>query len=182
FFDPRLNNAAKFPIAAKAGFGNRNGGLSPDDDRITSKLPALHFYQLALPAPAPVAGQDFNEAAAKSGDELFSGKAKCNTCHVDPLWTEPGWNLHTPAEICIDAFQANRGPDGVYKTMNLNGLFVREEGLFMKPANKGRYYHDGRFATLQDVVNHYNTCKALGLTDQEKRDLVEYLKSLPESK
>ncbi|HUK32494.1 MAG TPA: hypothetical protein VLV86_01205 [Vicinamibacterales bacterium] len=65
--------------------------------------------------------------------------------------------------------------------MGLNGLFVREQGLFMNPANKGRYYHDSRFKTLLDVVNHYDKCKSLGLSVQEKHDLVEYLKSLPES-
>jgi cytochrome c peroxidase len=65
--------------------------------------------------------------------------------------------------------------------MNLSALFVRENGLFMNPANKGRYYHDGRFLTLLDVVNHYNTHFSLGLTTQEKLDLVEYLKSIPES-
>ena len=178
FFDPRLNNAAKFPIAAANGFADLPH-ISPDEDRITKKLPSLHFYQLAIPAPAPEPGVDFNVEAAERGDELFSGKAKCNDCHVEPLWTEPGWNLHTPAEIGIDSFQADRAPDGVYKTMNLAGVFVRENGLFMNPANKGRYYHDGRFATLLDVVNHYNTRFSLGLTAQEKSDLVEYLKSLP---
>jgi len=178
FFDPRLNNAAKFPIAAANGFADLSH-IDPDEDRITKKLPELHFYQLAIPAPAPEPGVDFNAAAAARGDELFSGKAKCNDCHVEPLWTEPGWNLHTPAEIGIDSFQADRAPDGVYKTMNLAGIFVRENGLFMNPANKGRYYHDGRFKTLLDVVNHYNTRFSLGLTAQEKSDLVEYLKSLP---
>jgi hypothetical protein len=79
----------------------------------------------------------------------------------------------------IDSFQADRAPDNVYKTMNLAGLFVRENGLFMNPANKGRYFHDGRFKTLLDVVNHYNVHFSLGLTAQEKSDLVEYLKSLP---
>lgn len=182
FFDPRLNNAAQFPIAAHFGFGNLNADLDPDSDRITSKLPALHFYQLAIPAPTPQAGKDFDAPAAKRGDDLFSGKAQCNSCHVDPLWTEPGWNLHPATDVCIDSFEADRAPDHSYKTMNLNGLFVREEGLFMAAANKGRFYHDGRFATLLDVVNHYNACKQLALTDQEKHDLVEYLKSLPESK
>ena len=181
FFDPRLNNAAKFPIAAANGFADLPH-IDPDDDQITAKLPALHFYQLAIPAPAPEEGIDFDTAAAARGDELFSGKAKCNNCHVDPLWTEPGWNLHTPAEIGIDSFEADRAPDGVYKTMNLAGIFVRENGLFMRPGNKGRYYHDGRFATLLDVVNHYNTRFSLGLTTQEKLDVVEYLKSLPERK
>ncbi len=177
FFDPRLNNAAKFPIAAANGFADLPH-IPPEQDRITKKLPSLHFYQLAIPAPAPEPGVDFNVAAAARGDELFTSKAKCNDCHVKPLWTEPGWNLHTPEEMGIDSFQADRAPDGVYKTMNLAGLFVRENGLFMNPANKGRYYHDGRFATLLDVVNHYNTLLSLGLTDQEKLDLVEYLKSL----
>jgi cytochrome c peroxidase len=43
---------------------------------------------------------------------------------------------------------------------------------------KGGFYHDGRFATLLDVVNHYNSFKKLNLSDREKNDLVEYLKSL----
>ena len=177
FFDPRLNNAAKFPIAAANGFGDLPH-IPPEQDRITKKLPALHFYQMAIPAPEPQPGVDFNIAAAARGDALFTGKAKCNDCHVDPLWTEPGWNLHTPAEIGIDSFQADRSPDGVYKTMNLAGVFIRENAVFMNPANRGKYYHDGRFATLLDVVNHYNTHFSLGLTAQEKTDLVEYLKSL----
>ncbi len=178
FFDPRLNNAAQFPIAAANGFGDLPH-IDPDDDLITRYLPALQFYQLAIPAPQPRPGIDFNENAAARGDDLFSGKAACNDCHVEPLWTEPGWNLHSPAEIGVDSFQADRAPDHSYKTMNLAGLFVRENGLFMKPSNKGRFYHDGRFATLLDVVNHYNTHFSLGLTAQEKHDLVEYLKSLP---
>lgn len=177
FFDPRLNNPAKFPIAAANGFGDLPH-IPPDQDRITKKLPALHFYQMAIPAPEPQPGVDFNAAAAARGADLFVGKAKCNDCHVTPLWTEPGWNLHTPEEMGIDSFQADRSPDGVYKTMNLAGVFIRENAVFMNPANKGHYFHDGRFKTLLDVVNFYNTRFSLGLTAQEKTDLVEYLKSL----
>jgi cytochrome c peroxidase len=44
--------------------------------------------------------------------------------------------------------------------------------------SKGGYYHDGRFATLKDVVKHYNNYFSLNLTPDEKRNLVEYLKSL----
>jgi len=62
--------------------------------------------------------------------------------------------------------------------MNLAGVFVRERGLFMKPENKGRFYHDGRFATLLDVVQSYNERFGLNLSAQEESDLVEYLKSL----
>ncbi len=176
FFDPRLDNATQFPIAAANKFGHIR--TNPDQDLVTSKLPALQFYLLAIPSPVPQPGIDFNKDAAARGDELFSGKAQCNNCHVEPLWTEPGWDLHKPSEIGVDSFEADRAPDGLYKTMNLGGIFVRERGLFMKPENKGHFYHDGRFKTLLDVVNHYNNVFSLNLTEPEKSDLVEYLKSL----
>src|SRR5215813_7252334 len=167
FFDPRLNDAAQFPIAALHGFGDLPH-ISPDDDRITSKLSDLQFYQLALPSPQPPAGS-FDPAAADRGDQLFSGKGKCNNCHVEPLWTDPGWNLHMPSEVCIDSFQANRAPDLRYRTSPIGVLFTHF---------KGGFYHDGRFATLDKVVDHYNTCMALGLTGAEKSDLIQYLLSL----
>ena len=168
FFDPRLNNAEQFPIAAANGFGDLPH-IDRNEDLITKKLPALHVYQLSLPAPKAQPGRDFDREAAARGDELFSGKAKCNNCHVEPLWTEPGWNLHTPDEVCLDSFQADRAPDHRYRTSPLGGLFTHQ---------KGGFFHDARFATLHDVVNHYDSCFSLGLTEQEKRDLVQYLLSL----
>jgi len=177
FFDERLDDTNKWPIAATFRFGHTSID-DPDNDLVTSKLPALQVFQLSIPAPKPAPGVDFDADAAERGDALFSGKANCNSCHREPIWTEPGWNDHSPAEMKIDSFQADRSPDGNYKTMNLAGLFIRERGLFMHTENKGRFYHDGRFQTLKDVVNSYNTRFSLGLTDQEKSDLVEYLKSL----
>jgi hypothetical protein len=172
FWDPRLNDAVQFPIAAAHGFGDlrlANGQyISPDDDMVTSKLQALQFYQLAIPSPQPPAGS-FDPAAAARGDELFSGKAKCNNCHVEPLWSDPGWNLHTPVEVCIDSFQANRAPDHRYRTSPIGDLFTH---------SKGGFYHDGRFPTLMSVVDHYNTCLRLGLSGGEKSDLIQYLLSL----
>ena len=164
FYDPRLDNAAQFPIAAANGFGH----IESSEDLITPKLPALHAYQLSLLAPLPPNGS-FDTAAAARGDALFEGKAKCASCHVPSLYTEPGWNLHTPAEIGVDSFQADRSPDLMYRTSPLKGLWTHTTGGF---------YHDGRFETLMDVVNHYDTHFGLGLTDAEKSDLVEYLKSL----
>jgi cytochrome c peroxidase len=164
FYDPRLNNAAQFPIAAANGFGN----IHSSPDLITSKLPALHAYQLSLLAPLPPSGS-FDVAAAGRGQVLFNGKAQCATCHTTPIFTEPGWNLHTPVEMGIDSFQADRSPELRYRTSPLKGLWTHTTGGF---------YHDGRFATLLDVVNHYNTLFSLGLTDAEKPDIVEYLKSL----
>jgi mono/diheme cytochrome c family protein len=177
FFDPRLDDTNRWPIAATARFGHTSVD-NPDDDQVTPKLPALHYYQLSLPAPKPTPGADFNVAAAERGKALFAGKANCSSCHRSPIWTEPGLNEHSPSEMKIDSFQADRSPDGTYKTMNLAGLYIRERGLFMKPENKGRFYHDGRFRTLLDVVNSYNSRFSLGLAPQEGQDLVEYLKSL----
>lgn len=164
FYDPRLADTNMFPVAARNGFWN----VRHSPDLVTSKLAALQFYQLAIPAPEPRRGS-FNPSAAARGQTLFAGKAQCAICHVPPIFTEPGWNLHTPAEIGIDDFQANRSPDQRYRTTPLKGLFTRA---------KGGFYHDGRFATLIDVVNHYNGHLDTLLTDAEKADLVEYLKSL----
>jgi len=164
FFDARLNDPNKYPVAARAGFGNKR---SPND-MVTAKLAALQFYQLAIPPPTPPAGS-FDQAAAARGEMVFKGKANCAQCHVPPLFTEPGWNTHKPAEMEIDDFQANRAPDNSYRTTPLRGLFAHM---------KRGFYHDGRFTTLLDVVNHYNSFKRLSLTEREKKDLVEYLKSL----
>lgn len=164
FYDPRLNDAEKFPIAARNGFGN----VRVTPDLITSKLAPLHIYQLAIPAPTPPEGS-FDKDAASRGQATFNNKAKCSTCHVPPIFTEPGWNMHKASEIGIDDFQARRSPDEAYRTSPLKGLWTHQ---------KGGFYHDGRFATLKDVVNHYNEFFKLSLTEQEKLDLVEYLKSL----
>src|SRR5262245_50393764 len=117
FFDPRLDNPGQFPVAARNRFGHLR--TPPENDRITRKLPALHFYQLAIPAPVPQPGVDFEQAGAERGGVLFTGKARCNDCHVKPLWTEPGWNLRRPEEIGVDSFQADRAPDHAYRTQNL---------------------------------------------------------------
>jgi hypothetical protein len=167
FYDPRLNDPEKFPIAAANDLGN----VRNTPDLITSKLADLHFYQLAIPAPAPPAGSFDAEAAAR-GEALFNGQARCADCHVPPLYTEPGWNMHTPEEIGIDAFQASRSPDEHYRTSPLKGLWTHMERGF---------YHDGRFATLLEVVNHYDAHFELGLADDQKADLVEFLKSLGDS-
>jgi hypothetical protein len=162
-YDPRLDDAAQFPVAARAGFGHTR--TTPD--RITPKLAALHFYQLAIPAPTPPKGS-FDVQAAARGEAVFTGRG-CAGCHVPPLFTEPGWNMHTAEEIGIDDFQANRSPDRRYRTSPLRGLSTHQ---------KGGFFHDGRFATLRDVVEHYNSFFRLGLSEQEKTDLIEYLKSL----
>jgi hypothetical protein len=164
FFDARFDDKAQFPVSAKSGSGNTRG----KPDLVTSKLAALHFYQLAIPAPRPPAGS-FDAAAATRGKEVFNGKGQCATCHVPPLFTEPGENLHSPKEMGVDSFQADRSPTRMYRTAPLAGLWSHQ---------KGGFYHDGRFTSLREVVDHYEGLRKLGLTAEEKRELIEYLKSL----
>ena len=164
FQDARLDNAAQFPLAAR----NRLGHVTHEPDRVSSLLPALHYYQLSLPAPAPPSGS-FDQAAATRGEVTFNGKARCASCHTRDLGSEPGWNMHRAADIGVDAFQADRSPEHAYRTAPLKGLWTHMTGGF---------YHDGRFATLLDVVNHYDGFFRLGLAAGEKSDVVEYLKSL----
>jgi hypothetical protein len=166
FFDPRLDDAKRFPLAAKARlFDIRPKG----EDKVTPKRAALHVYQLAIPAPRPDEKTWDKERAAR-GQAIFNGKARCATCHVPPLFVEAGWSMHTDAEIGIDDFQASRSPDGrFYRTTPLSGLFTRQ---------KGGFYHDGRFADLDAVVRHYEPVLGLTLSDAERADLVECLRSL----
>jgi hypothetical protein len=163
FWDPRLADPVKFPVAARAGFAD----VQDDLDLVTPKLAALQFYQLAIPAPPPPAGS-FDSPAAQRGKMVFA-QAGCARCHVPPIYTEPGWNMHTPEEIGIDDFQAGRSPDGRYRTTPLKGLWAHA---------KGGFYHDGRFATLNQVVDHYDGHFHLQLSAQQKSDLVQFLKSL----
>jgi hypothetical protein len=198
FFDMRLGDASQYPVASKTGFNNLRAGVGHPTapmrnvgegegesavgqahkgarigagnavDEVTDKLAALHFYQLAIPAPMPPEGS-FNAQAAARGAKVFAGKGECARCHVPPLFTEPGYSMHTPEEIGIDDFQSGRSPTGMYRTTPLRGLFARA---------KGGYYHDGRFADLNAVVDHYGETFGVSFTEAERADLVEYLKSL----
>ena len=164
FYDPRLNDPVKYPVAVRLGTPD----IREANDRITAKLPALHVYQLSLKAPLPPEGS-YDEAGAERGRAVFVGAGRCAECHVPPIFTEPGENLHAPADIGIDDFHASRSPTGMYRTTPLRGLFTRA---------KGGFYHDGRFADLRAVVDHYDTALGLGLAEAQKQDLVEYLRSL----
>ncbi len=163
FYDPRLDDASRFPVAARANFGH----VTHKPDLVSPALPALHYYQLSLRAPRLSKGS-FNRAAAARGRAIFSGQGRCSSCHIAPTYSEPGYNLHKPSEICTDSFTADRSPTGMYRTAPLRGLWARA---------KGGYYHDGRYPNLLAVVDHYNSCFNLGLSSGQKADLVQFLKS-----
>jgi len=142
------------------------------DDRVGPKLPGLQAYQLTLVAPAPPAGS-FDPVAAARGQALFVGKASCATCHSGPEFTDANTRLHPvgdamgePEPAGVPSY-ASRSATKQYRTAPLRGVWQHAP-----------YFHNGSAATLDDVVNTYNTRRSLGLTDAEKADLVQYLKSL----
>jgi mono/diheme cytochrome c family protein len=136
-------------------------------DLVTSKLPALRAYQLSLETPRPPAGS-FDAAAAERGRLVFNGAARCSTCHSGPAFTDVNsGRLHDPVETGMDPRYAARTAQKRYRTTPLRALWQHPP-----------YFHDGSAATLTDVVEHYNGVRGLRLSDQQKRDLVEYLKTL----
>jgi hypothetical protein len=120
--------------------------------------------------PPPPAGS-FDAAAAKRGESAFNVQGPCATCHVPPLFTEPGWNNHKPSEI--DDFQANRTPDRSYRTAPLKGLWTYDTANGPGATGPG-YYHDGRFKDSNEVVAHCDAFLKLSLTPEQKGDLIQY--------
>jgi mono/diheme cytochrome c family protein len=137
-------------------------------DLVTSKLPALREYQFSLTPPAAPAGS-FDVAAAARGKALFTGAARCSTCHnPESDFTDINRGvLHAPSETGMDAAYANRTPAKKYRTTPLRGLWQHPP-----------YFHDGSAATLEAVVAHYDTTLSLHLTEQNRTGLVAYLRSL----
>ena len=135
-------------------------------DLVTPKLPDLQAYQLTLPAPAPPAGS-FDADAAARGAEVFSGQATCAECHAPPTFTDAGERVHAPSETGMDPVLAGRGTTDGYRTTPLRGAWQHPP-----------YFHDGSAATLAEVVEHYDDFLGLGLSAEQKADLVEFLKSL----
>ena len=133
-------------------------------DLVKPRLPALRAYQLSLKAPAPPSGS-FDAAAAGRGRALFMGAARCSTCHSGPART--GATLHAPAETGMEATYAARSATKQYRATPLRGVWQHPP-----------YFHDGSAPTLDAVVDHYAGALKLSLTAAQKKDLVEYLKSL----
>ena len=136
-------------------------------DLVTSKLPALRAYQLGLDKPPPPAGS-FDAIAAERGRLVFNGAGRCATCHVGSAFTDVNsGRLHDPSETGMDPRYARRTTRKRYRTTPLRALWQHPP-----------YFHDGSAPTLPDVVEHYDRVRTLRLTEQQKRDLVEYLKTL----
>jgi hypothetical protein len=133
-------------------------------DLVTPRLPALLAYQLTLQKPPPPPGTFDAEAAAR-GELVFTGAGRCSSCHQGALYTEE--SLHTAAETDMDPLHATRSATGMYRTTPLRALWQHPP-----------YFHDGSAETLADVVNHYDSALELGLSAEQRSDLVQFLLSL----
>ncbi len=142
--------------------------IQQSPDRVTPVLPVLRAYQLSLNAPPPAAGS-FDPAAAERGKVVFTSTGRCASCHLPTMaFTDVNLGvLHDPSETGMDPVRASRLKNHQYRTTPLRALVQHPP-----------YFHDGSAATLADVVEHYNRVLGLGLSDTQKADLVEYLKSL----
>jgi mono/diheme cytochrome c family protein len=155
-------------MESRTGVSVTNG----TDDQVSSKLPALQEYQLSIPAPAPPAGS-FDQAAADRGKAVFTGAGKCSTCHNGDAFTDANSKLHDPSEVVSEP-EPNGGPSYASRSATKKYRTAPLKGIWQHPP----YFHNGIAATLNDVVDLYDTRKSLGLTDAQKSDLVQYLKSL----
>jgi mono/diheme cytochrome c family protein len=142
------------------------------DDLVTSKLPALQEYQLSIPAPPPPAGS-FDADAAARGQKVFTGAGKCATCHSGALLTDANTKLHDPGEVVSEP-EPNGAPSYASRTATKQYRTAPLHGLWQHPP----YFHNGSAATLDAVVETYDSRKGLGLSADQKSDLVQYLKSL----
>jgi mono/diheme cytochrome c family protein len=134
-------------------------------DLVTSKLPALNAYQMSLAAPKPPAGS-FKADAAVRGKAVFD--AKCASCHVGGSGTDNNTGrLHEPKSTGMDPAYAMRTKTKKYRATPLRALWQHPP-----------YFHDGSAKDLADVVEHYDETLSLKLDGDQRKDLVEYLKSL----
>jgi mono/diheme cytochrome c family protein len=139
--------------------------IRQEPDLVKEKLLPLRLYQFSLEPPPPPPGSFDPEAAAR-GRAVFAGHGRCAECHIPPMFTDAP-ALHAPEETGMDPVLASRGHTGGYRTTPLRGAWQHPP-----------YFHDGRAATFGEVVDHYDGVLSLGLSADEKVDLVEYLKSL----
>jgi mono/diheme cytochrome c family protein len=137
-----------------------------EPDLVEPELAPLRAYQFSLRKPAAPA--DIVRSAAARGRAVFNGVGRCASCHVPPLYTDINRGiLHDPAETGMSPAYADRTATRKYRTTPLRGLI-----------RHAPYVHDGSAQTLQEVVDHYDATLGLKLSTDQKRDLVEFLKTL----
>ena len=125
--------------------------------------------------PAPKLGIDGKldpqkaTESEKRGQALFFGKAACSSCHPAPYYT--------------DNLMHNLKVERFYKPKMINGRYASADGPIKTFPLRGikdspPYLHDGRLLTLEDTVEFFNLIVGIGLSAQEKKDLLEFMRSL----
>ncbi|HSF14924.1 MAG TPA: hypothetical protein VLK65_05180 [Vicinamibacteria bacterium] len=142
------------------------------DDLVSSKLQALQAYQLSIAAPPPPAGS-FDPDAAARGKTVFEGAGQCSSCHTGPTLTDANIRLHPPSDVVSEP-EANGVPSYASRSATKQYRTAPLAGLWQHPP----YFHNGSALTLDAVVETYDATKALQLTNAQKADLVQFLKSL----
>jgi cytochrome c peroxidase len=137
-------------------------------DRIQVSHMAQMQNMLDFP-PAPkldvVTGRLIKEKATQAemrGHEIFFGKGQCSSCHMAPIYMDN--QMH---DLHVERFSKNEPGDGPMKTFTLRGI-----------KDSPPYLHDGRCLTLEDTVEYFNIVLQLKLSDQEKKDLVAFMRQL----
>jgi len=144
-------------------------------DRASQVHPMAEFQELLAFPPAPKLrwnGKLDPALATPSelrGQEVFFGKGQCSTCHAAPYYTDN--SMH---DLKTERF---------YKPQDVNGMRVVGDGMIKTFPLRGikdspPYLHDGRLLTLEDAVEFFNLVLELKLTEQEKADLVAFLRAL----
>ena len=125
--------------------------------------------------PAPKLGWDGKldpskaTAAEMRGEGVFFGKGQCGSCHSAPYYTD-----NTMHDMHAERF---------YKQHMVNGMMMARDGAIKTFPLRGikdtpPYLHDGRLLTLEDTVEYFNLVLGTKLTDQEKKDLVAFMRAL----
>jgi cytochrome c peroxidase len=125
--------------------------------------------------PAPKLGVDGKLDPAKAspaemrGQALFFGKAQCSSCHPAPYYTDNQMHDLQTGRFFEPRTIRNHTmvTDGKIKTFPLRGI-----------KESPPYLHDGRLMTLDDTVEFFNLILGTKLTDQEKKDLVVFMRAL----
>ena len=144
-------------------------------DRGSQVHDMAEFEELLDFPPTPKLGIDgmlnprIASQAEMRGQGVFFGKAKCGSCHPAPYYTDNSMhNLQT---------------ERFYKPRTINGMMASADGPIKTFPLRGikespPYMHDGRLLTLEDTVEFFNLISELGLTAQEKADIVAFLRTL----
>jgi cytochrome c peroxidase len=107
--------------------------------------------------------------AERRGQALFFGKAQCSICHPPPYYT--------------DNLMHNLRAERFYMPQMINGRMAAADGPIKTFPLRGikdspPYLHDGRLLTLEDTVEFFNLILGVQLTEQEKQDLVAFMRAL----